>query len=712
MRTLDVIRNRTKITVLVAGLACYAAVVKADGPGHSFTSLTSPFTQELYGVTANPVVLNGANGFMGGVAFSPFGDVWGAECGGSKYHRFDSQDSVPDGHGGTVHPESLVDLSTYTPPPVGCGVVNHGARYMGMDAMFANTTSGLWPLDARTGNPILGGPLNSASVNAGNGRGIDLDPLTQPTNHVVYIGADCDQAMRPTAVACTLWDYNMTDGQTNAFARFHRAASESFDSLYFTPDGNSVFLSYWDSIRGPGLIVIRRPAVLISSPSTIDDSQFVRRITLTAMPKGMAFRAAGDFAVTLNENGTMTKFTFPSINFDGVPGQSSFAWGGFRGGLLRVGADGCIYAPQGRMAGGTSGVRYGDNTVAPSDSIVRICGGFAPAPGVAGADWNPQPGSISGSTFLDYNRDGIKDASEPGLSNVQISLSGADTGSAVTDGNGAYTLSNVLRGLYSVSAPASVNGLTGNPNPLAVDLGSGEQRLGVDFPYTESTQPVCTATTPSGTPTRVDLTLRDDSGLRRVVVQTVSNFQVSVNGGTPVTSPTTVDFPALVAGEVLVSATRSDAAQDATVELDVLDAFGNQVSCASSVPATPPPPPPAPTPEPEPEPEPEPTTPPAPTPSGDSIRRELSGQGRVDVEVAKHVANSMKYVTIRNGKKGLDTVEVFVNHRWFLSGRLHDGEVKTLDISHALVRGTKNKVIIIGRGERRASAVVTISSTP
>lgn len=724
MRTFDVIRNRTKITVLVAGLTCCAVAVKADGPGHSFISLTSPFTQELYGVTTNPVVLNGANGFMGGIAFTPFGDVWGTECGSAKYHRFDSEDTVPDGHGGTVHPESLVDLSTSTPAPIGCGVVNHGARYMGVDAMFANTTTGLWPLDARTGNPILGGPLNSPSVHAGNGRGIDLDPLTQPTNHVVYIGADCDQALRPTAVACTLWDYNMTDGQTNAFARFHRAASESFDSLYFTPDGNSVFLSYWDSIRGAGLAVIKRPAVLISSASTIDDSQLVRRITLTAMAKGMAFRTAGDFAVTLNENGTMTKFTFPSINFDGVPGQTSFAWGGFRGGLLRVGADGCIYAPQGRMTSGTSGVRFGDNAVAPSDSIVRICGGFAPAPGVAGADWNPQPGSISGSTFLDYNRDGVKDASEPGLPGVQISLSGADSGSTVTDGSGNFTLPNVLRGLYSVSAPVSLPDLFGNPTPLAVDLGSGEQRVGVDFPYTESTQPVCTATAPSGTPTRVDLTLRDGSGLRTVVVRTVSNFQVSVGGDAAVTSPTTVNFATPVMGDINISATRSNSTLAANVELDVVDAFGNQVSCASSVPArtTPPPSNPPTTPKPPkpeppkphpPKPEPPKPQPPKPTPgSEDPIRRELTGQGRFDIEVAKHVAQTMKYVTIRNGKKGLESVEVFVNHRWFLSGRLHDGQVKTIDVSRALVAGTKNKIVLVGRGGRHDSAVVTISSKP
>ena len=721
MRKFDVIRNRTKVTVLVAGLACCAAAIKADGPGHSFTSLTSPFTQELYGVTANPVVVNGADGFMGGVAFTPAGDVWGAECSGSQLHHFERQGRISDGHGGAVRPESLVDLSTYAPPPAGCGVVNHPAQYLGIDALFANTDSGLWPLDATTGEPILGGPLNSMSVNAGNGRGIDLDPISLPTPHVVYAGADCDPAMRPTAVACTLWDFDMIGGRTMAFARFHRSATETFESLYFAPDGSSVFVSYRDSDTGTqGLAVISRPAALIASRSTIDDSQLVRRIAMSAMPQGVAFRAAGDFAVTLNENGTMTRLTFPSVDFSGAPTQASFASGGFRGGLLRVGADGCIYAPQARMAGGTSGVRFGDNAVASSDSIARVCGGFAPAPGVAGAAWSPEPGSISGSTFVDWNRNGVKDAAEPGLPNVQISLSGSNTGSAVTDASGNYTLTDVLSGLYSVSAPVAVGSLTGNPTPLAVDLGSGEQRAGVDFPYTESTQPVCTATSPSGTPTRVDLTLRDGSGLRRVVVRTVSNFQVSISGGAPVTSPTTVDFPAPAAGDVMVTATRGNAAQAATVELDVVDAFGNQVSCASSVAAstTPTPQPPAPPAPPKPDP-PKPPQPPKPEPpkpqppSGDdTIRRELTGQGRFDIEVARHVAGSMRYVTIRNGRNGLESVEVFVNHRWFLSGRLRNGQVKTIDISKALKPGSKNKIVLVGRGGRHDSAVVTISAKP
>jgi hypothetical protein len=102
-------------------------------------------------------------------------------------------------------------------------------------------------------------------------------------------------------------------------------------------------------------------------------------------------------------------------------------------------------------------------------------------------------------------------------------------------------------------------------------------------------------------------------------------------------------------------------------------------------------------------------------PSGDhtdTIRRELNGKGRFDIEVARSVAATMRYVTIQNGHNGLDSVEILVNRRWFLAGRLRNGQIKSLDIGRALVPGTKNKIVLIGKGRWHDSAVVTISSRP
>ena len=114
---------------------------------------------------------------------------------------------------------------------------------------------------------------------------LKVDPGSSPTNHVVYAGARfCDPALRPAAVACSLWDYNFTANMTLAFARFRRAATESIESGYFSPDGSSVFASYRDSNAGSqGLIVIARRAVLISNRNTIDDTQVARRIPMNSM---------------------------------------------------------------------------------------------------------------------------------------------------------------------------------------------------------------------------------------------------------------------------------------------------------------------------------------------------------------------------------------------------------------------------------------------
>jgi hypothetical protein len=694
----DVNRNRKKLTVLVAGLTLCAAAVRADGPGHSFTSITTGYSQELFGVTVTPV----AEGALGGVALSPDGDVWAAECGFSNLlHRFDRDTTSPDGHGGMIHPESTVDLSQFAPIPNGCGLVNiPGQQYMGHTAFFVNTSTGLWPFDATTGQPILFGPLNSAWDDAGNGRGIAVDPVPDgPLNHIVYTGDDCDPAY--AQATCTIRDYNLLNASTRAFARFARSANESIESLYFSPDGSSLFASYrdWDTATH-GLLVIARRAVLLGIGET-DDMQIVRRIPMSAMPQGMAFHASGNFAVTLNEDGTMTQLSFPGASFTGVPTQAGFASGGFKGGLLQVGPDGCIYAPQGRMDGGSSGVRFGDDAESDSDSIVRICGGFTPAPGVAGFTWSSAPGSISGSAFVDWNRNAQMDAGEPGLSGVAVSLSGPAADSATTDATGAFTLSNVAQGLYSVSAPAAVGALSGNPTPLAVQVDPGQTVTGIDFPYTESVQPVCTSAVETGAPTRVRFTMRDHgSGVRRIRVRSLANFQVSVNGAAPINAPATIDLPSPSMNAVDVTATRSDASQSASVALDVEDAFGTSASCASNVAATPSEPPP-----------PKPTTPPEPPPAGgETIKKELSGRGRVDVEVAARLSKTMRYVTVHNGRRGLEGVDVWVNHHRLRLRNLRNGQVRSLDVGRWMHRGKKNRIVLVGWGQHRDSAVVTISS--
>ena len=84
--------------------------------------------------------------------------------------------------------------------------------------------------------------------------------------------------MRPAAVACTLWDYDITAGRTLAFARFHRSATETIESVYFSPDGSSVFVSYRDSDAGTqGLVVIAD-----GQPSSATEARSTTRKSLGA----------------------------------------------------------------------------------------------------------------------------------------------------------------------------------------------------------------------------------------------------------------------------------------------------------------------------------------------------------------------------------------------------------------------------------------------
>ncbi|HEX8091506.1 MAG TPA: HYR domain-containing protein, partial [Blastocatellia bacterium] len=71
-------------------------------------------------------------------------------------------------------------------------------------------------------------------------------------------------------------------------------------------------------------------------------------------------------------------------DFTQAPSQSVFASGGFRGDLTQVGPDGCLYVTQ-------NGTRYNDGTVTNENSLVRICGGFAPPPGVGGCEISCPP---------------------------------------------------------------------------------------------------------------------------------------------------------------------------------------------------------------------------------------------------------------------------------------------------------------------------------
>ena len=95
-----------------------------------------------------------------------------------------------------------------------------------------------------------------------------------------------------------------------------------------------------------------------------------RQIPIPNTPDGIAFHVDG-FLVTTNVDGTISKIVL------GPPDVvSTFASGGGRNDLSQVGADTCLYTTQDFFT------RFDDGTVTTDSSLVRICPGFIPAPGV------------------------------------------------------------------------------------------------------------------------------------------------------------------------------------------------------------------------------------------------------------------------------------------------------------------------------------------
>jgi hypothetical protein len=312
--------------------------------GQSFTFLETPFTQELVGI---------ADAFFGGVAFAPDGDPWVTECSfaGGPLHRFDLQGVAPSINGTELHPE------TVAPSNAGCGLTNHPDGFM-----YSNTGLGVTQLDASTGaatGNVLGPP--------GNALGITPDPQT---GDLVYVADNC----RFTGQC----DIVTVDPDTGVFSTFVVLPALQFiDGIYFNADGSQLFLA----TRSPffAVTVVNRDAPGART-GALD-----RHIGLPAEPDGIAFHTTG-FIVTANLDGTLSKI---------VPGPdtvSTFASGGGRSDLTQVGSDTCFYVTQDFFT------RFDDGTTSSNTSLVRICPGFVPPPGVGEAEGRMTGG---GSVFTE-----------------------------------------------------------------------------------------------------------------------------------------------------------------------------------------------------------------------------------------------------------------------------------------------------------------------
>jgi hypothetical protein len=322
---------RLKALAVSIATAGAATAVLAPTPvlatgSEGFLVLQAGFTQTLWG-TFPSATLGVVT--LGGVAFATNGDVLADHCNFSGSSLTDySQTSTSSVNGSTLHNHSELTSNA------GCGLANHPDG-----TLYSNTSNGVVNLDANTGAQI-----GAAFGPAGRALGIATDPVT---NNLVYVGSDGTMRFVEPAGASPRHSGTFSTATTGDF----------IDGIAFEPAGNFLFVS---DRTGNTLTIIKR------------DGSLVQKVSVGREPDGIAFHAvAPKFVVTNNTDGTMTRFDFPGNDYTMTATVSSFASGGFRGDLAQVGADACLYLTQ-------AGTRFADGTVTTDNSIVQICGGFAP----------------------------------------------------------------------------------------------------------------------------------------------------------------------------------------------------------------------------------------------------------------------------------------------------------------------------------------------
>lgn len=90
-------------------------------------------------------------------------------------------------------------------------------------------------------------------------------------------------------------------------------------------------------------------------------------------------------------------------------------------------------------------------------------------------------GSISGVVFFDANGNGVRDAGEPGLPGVTVTVTGGSfTGATTTDLTGAYTVTGLTAGTYTVTETDPAGYVSTTANTLSVSV-STTVVTGIDF---------------------------------------------------------------------------------------------------------------------------------------------------------------------------------------------------------------------------------------
>ncbi|HEY2294225.1 MAG TPA: hypothetical protein VGM86_26285, partial [Thermoanaerobaculia bacterium] len=173
----------------------------------------------------------------------------------------------------------------------------------------------------------------------------------------------------------------------------------------------------------------------------------------------------------------------------------------------------------------------------------------------------------------------------------------------------------------------------------------------------------CPARVIAGPPTQLQVTVSDP----QTGIQSIEVTQ-SDNADTPV-PPFTVG----TTDPVTITATKINQSQSAHVTIVVTDLAGNTVTC-------------------------------------DPVITLVQRSTTIDPQATKSLVDQAENkILIMNSTPGLKNLEVAVNGAKFKVTGLKDGENRTLDISRAMVPGSKNSITVKGHGPVSSSAMVVVS---
>ena len=335
-----------KLRMIVAVAAALAGSTALKAQTYPFTQPETGYSQHLFGTVSTSA------GVLGGVAFAPNGDVWVRDCNATKdLFRFELAKTVTT-NGTEVHPQAPGSpVST----PFACGMTN-GAG----EVIYLNTGAGVVKLFAIDGSSF---GANNMFGPGGNSFGIAVDPQTK---QLVYASPGC-----AATLSCALLTVDPVGGSFQTFATLSSPVPiESSDGVYFDPSGDFLFVAgrtgVFPSDTGFLYVVSRKTGAVIQQ---LDGSHF---------PDGVAVHINPLYLVANNNDATVTRYDFPLDDFTQAPQISTIASGGFRGDLVQVGPDNCLYLTQ-------AGTRFANQTTSAANSVVRLCstsGRFAAPPDV------------------------------------------------------------------------------------------------------------------------------------------------------------------------------------------------------------------------------------------------------------------------------------------------------------------------------------------